>query len=148
MNGSRLLWTLDDETLVDNGLTTLFALQDKPLAKEKRAIWVRELADTGLPVGAVLQALVKLKAEEMSNLKFGTVVAAARRFVEPEQREVARCEACGGSGFIHMGDEEKRVYALRCRCENGDWKARDYAIWEGHDTQLSRQGHGLLIRLA
>lgn len=138
MHESRPEWTLEDEGDVSTQLDKLFALQDKPLGNAKKAVWIEELRNTDIPPKAILRGLEQLKTEELQNLKFATVCAAARKFVvEPAQVETTKCNDCDGRGIIMMRDKDRYEFALACRCNNGAWRGNGLARWNGLETQTS-----------
>lgn len=134
----------EEDLFLERELDKLFALQDRPLAKEKRSILVTELMGTGIPLRAILSGLRSLLNEDLNKITFPVICAAARKFFE--QESVQSCEECL-SGMIVMKDEQGRMFSLACRCAAGLGKVRTqvFVQWKGEDTQFSK---GRLLKRA
>jgi hypothetical protein len=145
MNTSKQLWGNEEELAIEGQLETLFALQDKTLGKEKKSIWMNEIRNSGIPAKAILRGLEQLKTEEIPNLRFATVCTAARKYVEPDNRESARCEDCNGRGIILMRTPDRYQCALACRCANGGISGGGLKQWNGQEMQMS---NGRLLTMA
>lgn len=138
-------WDDEETGLLAGELDRLFALQDKPLGKDKRAILVQEISRSGIPFKAVCQGIRKLVTEDLHSLKLSVIMEAALEFVF-DRGDVVRCTDCNGIGIIVMKDEAKRWFALACQCSNGNAKvaSMQLARWKGEEVQ--RGNSGLLCR--
>jgi len=133
-----------DDLLLESELEKLFALQDKALTREKKSILVRELMATGIPLKALLSGVRSLVSEDLGSIKFSTICAVSRRFIEPDPETGKHCEKCL-SGYVVMKDGEGRFFSLACNCPAGVGKANTQALtrWSGQDTQSVRGGRVL-----
>ena len=141
MHALTSLLTEEDKAAVSEELDRLFIFQDKPLTKEKKAALVEELVRLGIPVGALLQGIRSLMLEDMKTIKLWAIKEASLKFIQRGSERTERCEDCGRSGVIIMKDEEKREFALACRCPNGLRMnhSSKLTVWNGLETQRIRE---------
>jgi hypothetical protein len=139
-----LLMGEDEKNLIGNELTRLFALQDMPLGKEKKAILIEELAQQGIPAGAIVEGLRGLAKEDLKAIKLPLILEASRSKVARDV-SYSRCKCCT-DGLVLMRDEQGRNFSLACLCENGNVRAMALLLarWNGKDEQHS---HGRMLTL-
>lgn len=131
-------WTVEEINHIEIILDKLFMFQDRPLNKEKKSFLANEISLAGLPYKAVLGGLNKLMSEDLKNIKFSTIIQAAKEMFEPEQdTENYSCDHCDGRGKVIMRDSEFRDFALMCFCRNS-FKGNGLVPWNGQITQSSR----------
>lgn len=134
-----------DDLILESELEKLFALQDRNLNKEKKSIWVRELQATNIPLKAILSGIRALTTEDVQSLKFATVCAAARKYIEHTPETGRRCEHCS-HGIVSMRDAEGRNFALACVCDQGAGKAATQGLvrWNG-EAEMHSKGRILSV---
>lgn len=139
MNDLTVVIDDKDKIAIGNELTRLFALQDMPLGKEKKAILIEELAAQGLPVDAIISGISSLVREDLKAIKFTTLVDAAHKKMATEEAPMSDCKKCL-RGEVFMRDEKKREFALACVCSQGAHVAMvaGLARWNGEETQFRR----------
>jgi hypothetical protein len=142
VNQLTIVLSDNERSIIADELTRLFALQDVPLGKEKKAILIEELSIQGLPVEAIKAGLRSLVKEELPKIKLSTLVDAAHRQVTHETEAGEACEHCFG-GLVIMRDDKKSEFALDCLCSMGNQRG-ELAKWNGQDT-FYRRGRWLEI---
>lgn len=130
-----------EKILIANELDRLFALQDRPLNKEKKSALIDEIANTGIPAGPMLAGIRGLMAEDLKSIKFATIIDAARKLIVNVQEHREDCDFCGGVGSFPMKDENKYTYSLGCKCLNGSnlCDKEKLVQWNGEDRQFSNK---------
>jgi hypothetical protein len=144
MNEPTKSWNEGDVAAVEAEMEKLFALQDRPLPKEKKALLVSELGNSGLPAFAIIGGLKKLMVDdEVTKLTFPKILGASKAEVDPAGiYEIIPCDDCDKRGLVTMLDAEKYQYALACRCPNGQqWVDRGHQRWWGEKSQVSSRKH-------
>jgi hypothetical protein len=108
--------------VVGNELNRLFALQDKHLSDDKRAILTDELQNSGRSVRAVIMGIQSLIHEDLKSIKIGTLLEAARLSENTALHEnKPTCEYCF-DGLISMRHEMSgNTYRslIPCNCARG-----------------------------
>lgn len=132
---NELTTLLDDreKILLGTEIEKLFVLQDRPLSRDKRAILVDELSNSGVPLAPLLAGLRKLMGEDLRNIKKATILEAAEEFIVNTAPQ-SQCNSCA-SGYVVAKDEEGRLFSLACRCPVG--ATRRLQRLDGRPTQLS-----------
>lgn len=123
---------------VGDEITRLFALQDMPMGKEKKAIFVEEMSSSGLPCEALISGIRSLVTEDLKTIKLNTLLGAAKKFIEqPEVQNT--CEKCM-DGIIVMRDDQKRAFSLGCVCERGAQRSEALGVsrWNGENSMFTR----------
>lgn len=142
----QLTVPLDDgeKLVVGNELTRLFALHGENFGKEKKAAFVEELAESGMPIGAILAGIKSLVHDDLKTIKYSTIRDSVQRHLEPEDVSNA-CKECF-DGLVIMGDEQGRRFSLGCKCSRGHQRsmALHLAQWNGEQTMFRR---GRLIEI-
>lgn len=144
MNGLTKSWNEDEMAVVEAEMEKLFALQDRPLPKEKKVLLVTELGNSGLPAYAIVGAMRKLMVDdEVTKLTFPKILSAAKVEIDPAGiYEIIPCEDCDKRGLVTMIDDNEYHYMLACRCKNGQqWVDRGHQRWWGERTQVSSRKH-------
>lgn len=134
------VWLSDEEVgIIGNELNKLFLFQDRPFSKDKQAAFLEEIRGWGLPAGAIISGIRKLKSEDLKSLKLTTIREASHDFIAYSE-ETEKCDACI-SGVIIMHDEEKRQFALSCNCPRGRMVRNNSNLtgWNGANTQFSNK---------
>ena len=129
---------------IGDELARLFNLQGEPFGDRKQSAFVDELAECGIPFGAIIAGIRALVKENLTKIKITTILDAAHRHVAPGELGDA-CQECH-DGIILAKDPERREYALACHCSRG--QARNVSgrliTWNGSEAQESR-GRTLLV---
>lgn len=127
----------NEDMIIDEDIEKLFAFQDKHLTKDKKAILVKALAESGIPTGAIVLGLRKLMYDDLPSIKMGIIINAARQFVEKTE-DAKSCTECA-AGVALLRDDQGKEYALACRCGSGFNAQRIHGIkrWGGQGTQMS-----------
>lgn len=138
MNELTALLDDRDKLMLGNELEKLFVFQDRPFSKEKKVLFIEELSLSGLPLPALLQGIRKLAAEDLKTIKLATIKEAANDCIVNSEEDTSKCDHCGHGGLVCMKDPEARMYALACKCRNGDRlvSAQKLARWDGHETMF------------
>jgi hypothetical protein len=124
-------WDDREKILLGNEIEKLFVLQDRPISKEKKAILVGEISNSGIPIGPLLSGLRKLMGEDLKTIKKATILEAARDFIVDTYDQV-QCDYCS-EGMVVTKDPEGRYFSLACTCPKGNGKR--LVRWNGQASQ-------------
>ena len=132
--------TEQQKLVIGDELEKLYALQDRPLGKEKLAFLLEEMATLNIPAGAWISGIRSLMSEDLKSVKLAHLYAAAKKFTVAEEAKTVRCDYCSGCGAVGMRDPEHRSWSLACICPNAEKlkKAWDLVRWNGEQVQISK----------
>lgn len=133
-----------EKLALEDELEKLFALQDRPLSKEKKTILIEEMALMSLPFRALVSGIRQLMTEDLKSIKLWNIRDAAEKFVFAEAKPATECDFCEKTGAVVMfarQGEYLRRSAFACTCENGKSFAAMHgaAQWDGQDVQVCRK---------
>jgi hypothetical protein len=122
-------------------LERLFMLQDRPMTHDRKNILVAELANTGITFKALIAGIRALVDQDLKQIKFFTIVNAARQFTTYQDAHGA-CHICNTDGFVYMrGVKNELTYtvAYPCTCARGKETAMAQSLipWNGKKSQHS-----------
>ena len=152
MNELTVPWEDNDKIAVGNELEKLLVYQGIKFPKRDTmmdyiAALIRGMMESGIPCKAAVAGIRNLFTEDLKTVKLKYLIDECNKFFE---RDTSRheCEDCDGRGIILMRDEEKREFALRCRCPNGRRNSVAHLTeWNGEQFQVSK-GRTLELRFA
>ena len=133
-----------ERSQVGDELSRLFNLQGEHFGDKRQAAFVDELADSGVPFGAVLAGIRSLVKENLTKIKIGTILEAAHRHIMPDEMGAA-CGDCF-DGIVTMRDDYNRVFSIGCTCARGGDRSRSLRIarWTGEAVMASK-GRTLML---
>lgn len=145
MNELTRLWEVSEQQDVAEALKKLFVLQGIPKADktidEMAVVFCSELMSKGFHPKHILAALKELGDVDLRTIKLAHIVEAAKKYVEPVDRERTNCDWCDGRGIVMMRNPDKYQFALACKCPNGDsFAGQGNKRWNGEKFQQGKHG--------
>lgn len=144
MNALVVRLSPKDEIELGQEIERLFHLQDSPLSHDKKALFVNELALTGMPFKALIRGIRDLVDKPLKQIKLSEVKESIKKYVQLKDG-FAPCKICSCTGSVTMQNEAKYTFAYPCTCEKGQHiaEAQELKQWNGKRNMLSRQ-HGIM----
>jgi hypothetical protein len=125
---------------VGDELERLYALHDKSLTEDRKGYLIEELRLSGIPIKAIIAGIRSLVETDVKNLKYLTILDAARKYVVGGPVDhFGDCNICGTEGFVVMRDGEGYTTAYPCTCERGKSHAKNQNLvqWNGKRIMMS-----------
>lgn len=122
---------------LENELTRLYLMQDRPVVKSKITMMVNELNNENVPYRAILDGIRGLIKHDLSKITLPIILANIRGREKDDSKRV-KCDVCDGRGIVSMQDAEKKYhpFAFGCICPAGKIKIdAGFWAWNGQAKQ-------------
>ena len=134
MNSLKIPLRLDQLETIGKELERLFILQDRPLAENKKSMFLSELSDAGFPFGAIVSGIRALADKDLKTLKLFIIKESILKFISFD-REKTNCPYCRGTGIISMMCDDGYSFSFACRCVAGQCVDKEFVKWNGEIVQ-------------